>query len=268
MPESLLLAVLKLSEDAAGRIMEIYSKQDMEVETKEDNSPLTQADMESNQIILSGLKKATPGIPIISEESPNIEFSKRSRHDFIWLVDPLDGTKEFISRNGEFTVNIALVKNGKPVLGVVNAPALGVLWYAVKGKGAFGQKKGGQPEAIRVSDYNTRMPVITGSRSHRSKAMDYFLEQLGEHRFVSAGSSLKLCMVAEGKAHIYPRFGHTMEWDTAAGQAILQEAGGFVTDLQGDTIRYNKENLLNPFFMATGSQAFPWKRFIAPGVTR
>lgn len=246
-------AVIDIATKAGEEIMKIYAT-DFEVVNKEDDSPLTQADRASNEIIVSGLQKLYPEIPIISEESKQLGYEERAGWDLCWLVDPLDGTKEFIKKNGEFTVNIALIHKGKPVVGVVAVPAQGKMYFSEAGKGAFLIDSKGNERAIHVKQPDADKFVIVGSRSHPSKEMDEYLEakkkQYKEVEFRAAGSALKICLVAEGEADVYPRLGPTMEWDTAAGHAVALEAGASVkiygTD---DDLTYNRENLLNPFFI-------------------
>jgi len=252
----------------AGRaILDIYSKDDLGATVKEDSSPLTLADAASHRIICAGLSKLTPSIPALSEESGPVPWGVRRLWKDYWLVDPLDGTKEFIKRNGEFTVNIALIEGAAPVLGVVLAPALGLCYWAERGKGAF-RSKDGQTAKICVAPYAGGKVNIVGSRSHAGAEQDVFVKKIGrvmpssEPEFKGIGSSLKLCLVADGSAHLYPRFGPTMEWDIAAAQCIVEEAGGAVTDLNGAPLRYNKEDMRNPSFIVTGSPPFPWQQFI------
>lgn len=239
--------VVALAQQAGDAIMKIYAEADLGVEMKGENDPITRADKAAHDIIVAGLQKLTPDVPIISEEGEQTEFADRFEWTRFWLVDPLDGTKEFINRNGEFTVNIALVGK-QPLFGVVHVPAEGVTY--VGGSGAHKIVDGVATE-ITVSDTGNPLRVI-GSRSHTSPEMDAFMAELGEHEFVAAGSSLKFCRIAEGAADLYPRFVPTMEWDTAAGHAVLVAAGGNVRRADGGPFNYNKENLLNPFFIASG----------------
>ncbi len=246
----------EIARKAGDAIMEIY-KGEFSVEMKENKSPLTAADKISNKIILEQLHIHYPGIPFISEESKAIEFEIRKNWSHCWLIDPIDGTKEFIKKNGEFTVNIALIENGIPVLGVVYAPALKKMWSAKEGEGSFmTNEASARVLLIKRDDYYLLSKVrIIGSRSHMSIETENFIARLKtqnkEIDFVSAGSSLKFCLLAEGNADVYPRFAPTMEWDTAAGHAVLKIAGGNV--IEADTnlpLCYNKKNLLNPFFIA------------------
>lgn len=262
--EALLQTAIAISEVAGKAVIDIYSSGDIEITYKNGNSPLTHADMASHNIILEQLKKNTPDIPVLSEESENVPYNVRKSWKTFWLVDPLDGTKEFLKRNGEFTVNIALIDCGKAVLGVVYAPVLRTTYYASAGKGAFKKvyKDGERMSEIHVSDYHDKRLIIVASRSHSSNMLESFKKNIGDADFTSMGSSLKLCLVAEGRAHLYPRLAPTMEWDTAAAQCIVESAGGTVTDLHRQPLNYNKPNLLNPFFMVAGNPSFPWWEYI------
>ncbi|GDX51676.1 3'(2'),5'-bisphosphate nucleotidase CysQ [Bacteroidota bacterium] len=252
---------LKLIEQIARKsgaaIMEIY-KTEFSVEMKENKSPLTEADKISNKIILEELNLLYPSIPFISEETKAIEYNERINWNYCWLIDPIDGTKEFIKKNGEFTVNIALVENGKPTIGVVFAPALNKMWSAKIGEGSFKiYDDGERVKLFRGVDYKSLAKVrVIGSRSHMNFETETFIEQLKkegkEIDFVSAGSSLKFCLLAQGSADVYPRYAPTMEWDTAAGHAVLEIAGGAVNEAGTmKPLLYNKENLLNPYFLAS-----------------
>lgn len=232
--------------------MQIYALP-FEVEMKADNSPLTQADQAANDLIVDFLQHNYPDIPIISEETRLIDYTTREHWQRCWLVDPLDGTKEFIKKNGEFTVNIALIEEGRPTLGVVYIPAQG-LTYFTEGNQAFKEDANGVVERIRTRKPSPDNIIVMGSRSHRSEAVEAFVDDLALQystvSFEAAGSSLKFCRIAEGNAHCYPRLGPTMEWDTAAGQAIVEKAGGKVLLHQSDSpLSYNKQDLLNPFFV-------------------
>ncbi len=260
--ERLLKEVTAVAHRAGDAILDVYSREDFGTTFKEGGSPLTLADRAANSVITRALAELTPDVPILSEESKAEPYDVRKSWKRLWIVDPLDGTKEFIKRNGEFTVNIALVEDGTPMLGVVYAPALRVTYYGVKGAGAF-RLKDDVLARLSVSDYSRGGPLkVVASRSHRGPALDSFLEKVGPYEALSMGSSLKFCLVAEGTAHIYPRLGPTMEWDTAAAQCVVEAAGGQVTDLEAKALRYNKEDLLNPFFMVTGSPPFPWHKYI------
>ena len=230
--------------------MAIYAEPSLAVSTKEDTSPLTQADLTSNRVITQGLLDLDLGWPVLSEESAQVDFSERQAWSRFWLVDPLDGTKEFIKRNGEFTVNIALIENGRPILGVVYAPALGLCYYAARGMGAFLKRSKDDAKTIRTRPHIAGHPIkVVSSRSHAGERTAALLAQLGEHECLSMGSSLKLCLVASGLAHFYPRLGPTMEWDTAAAHAIVSEAHGIVCKLDGSELHYNKPDLRNPEFL-------------------
>lgn len=252
----LLKQVIVLARQAGVEIMRIYAQEDFGATSKADNSPLTLADLASHRAIVAGLQKFTSPVPILSEEAANISYTERKDWRTFWLVDPLDGTKEFIKRNGEFTVNIALIENGIPILGVVYAPALDVCYYGAAGLGAFkiagtgsGLNQPTRPAPIHAQQHyaGERMKVVA-SRSHGDERTATLLSRLADHECISMGSSLKLCLVAEGKAHFYPRLGPTMEWDTAAAHAVVNAAGGKVCDVHGIELHYNKEDLHNPEF--------------------
>ncbi len=247
--------LISVSRQAGDAIMEIY-QHNFEVEYKNDKSPLTEADKKSNAVILEALLELYPEIPFISEEAKLIPYAERKNWKQFWLIDPIDGTKEFIKKNGEFTVNIALVEDGIPVVGIVHVPAQNKTYYGVKGLGSF-ISQDGTPEAKinGGAHYTTKEKVIVvGSRSHLSEETLQFVDSLKtqgkEVEFNSSGSSLKLCLVAEGSADVYPRFGPTMEWDTAAAHAVALYAGRKVTNHETkQALYYNKENLLNPWFI-------------------
>lgn len=237
-------------------ILEVYHQPGaFEVNLKSDDSPLTIADKRANKVICEGLEKLAPEIPIISEENKAIPYEIRKDFACHWLVDPLDGTKEFIKRNGEFTVNIALVENQRVVLGVVYAPVLDELYWAIKGKGAFLQKNG-ETTPLKALSFQWSDPglKIVCSRSHLNEDTKAFINNLNQAETVATGSSLKFLIMAKGEAHAYPRLGPTMEWDTGAAQIVLEEAGGHVIHKDTRTpLLYNKENLLNPHFIAFGN---------------
>lgn len=238
--------------------MQVYGGP-IDVTKKGDDSPLTQADLKSHEIIVAGLKALTPEWPVLSEESAEIPFSERAKWKTYWLVDPLDGTKEFVSRNGEFTVNIALIQDHVPVFGVVDVPALAIRYAGGANFGAFKQSGDGEIERIQSSQSAPSKPRVVGSRSHRGAETDAYLERLGEHELVSMGSSLKFCLVAEGRADLYPRLGPTSEWDTAAAQAVVEGAGGIVCTLDGARLRYNtKADVLNPYFFVYADRKRDW----------
>jgi len=268
--KKLLNEVIDIAVQAGREIMEIYEK-DFSIEYKDDNSPLTEADKHSNDVIIAGLKKLDRQYPILSEETRAVDYSIRKDWKTFWLVDPIDGTKEFIKKNGEFTVNIALIEDGAPVMGVVYVPAQDVTYYGMKGFGAF-RKSGGKTEKLPVDANDPAKSGIlrvVASKSHMNEETASFIEKYTELypgcrvEKVSKGSSLKLCMVAEGSADIYPRVAPTMEWDTAAAQAVVEAAGKNTFDFSSfsDSVLdgrnsqkalkliYNKENLLNPHFI-------------------
>jgi len=259
-PAKLLPAVLSLVAEAERAILEVYVSSH-DVEYKSDDSPITRADRAAHEILDAGLARLTPGIPVLSEESAEQHAREvRGKWREFWLVDPLDGTKEFISRNGEFTVNVALVRNHQPVLGVVGAPVLGITYYGAEGLGAFRVQAGQPPERIHTRAAAHPL-VVVGSRSHRGDSLDGVLLKLGEYELRPMGSSLKFCLVAEGSADFYPRLGPTSEWDTAAAQAVVEAAGGAVTTLDGLPLRYNeRDTLLNPHFLAVGDTSRDWRR--------
>ena len=243
--------VVDIARTAGNKILEIYNRESSEHHLKADNSPLTEADILSNNLITQQLKKLTPNIPILSEESASISWQERKTWQYYWLIDPLDGTKEFIKKNGEFTVNIALINNHKPVLGVVYAPVLDETWLGEKSKPAKKITNGNEVN-IEVIPMSKSSPVrVVGSRSHAGDSLKEFLSELNEYKLISMGSSIKLCLVAEGKADIYPRFGPTSEWDTAAAHAIVNASGGEVINANTKLeLKYNtKDSLLNPFFI-------------------
>lgn len=293
-----LLTAILATKRAGKAILEVYNS-DFAVEHKDDNSPLTLADKRSHEIILNELQqpRATndkentlnnPLLPVLSEEGKDISYDERKRWEYFWLVDPLDGTKEFIKKNGEFTVNIALIHKDQPVLGCIYIPVQDSFYFAVVNLGAYllvnSKIVTGDLTIQKLLDASQKLPsnvstrksglhnnqnitnkqhllTVVGSRSHATKELTEFVDKIkekcGEVEFISAGSSLKFCLVAEGKADLYPRFGPTMEWDTAAGQAIVEQSGGRVVDISAKgPLKYNKNNLMNPFFLVSG-QGYP-----------
>jgi 3'(2'), 5'-bisphosphate nucleotidase len=247
--------VAQIARRAGAAIMSVYGNvSEMPIELKEDQSPLTLADKAANDIITSGLVQLDVRFPIISEESRQIPFEERRNYHYYWLVDPLDGTKEFLKRNGEFTVNIALVHRNEPVIGIVYVPALNEMYWAVKGAGAWLETNQGKTR-LQAATFQMTAPHlrVVCSRSHLSNATKDFIAQLQAPDLVAKGSALKFLIVAKGEAHIYPRLGFTSEWDTCPAQLVLEEAGGKVIDQQtGERLLYNKESLTNPFFIAYG----------------
>jgi len=252
---NLIPELLEIARKAGAAILEVYhSGADFGVEAKSDDSPLTLADRAANDVICRGLESLSVQYPIISEENKLLPYEVRRHWTQCWLVDPLDGTKEFIKRNGDFTVNIALVENGAVVAGVVGIPAQDELYWAVKGEGAFLIKnQAEQPIAAAVFSPNDPGLNIVCSRSHLTPETEAFIAKYNQPNLVSRGSALKFLLLAKGEAHIYPRIAPTMEWDTAAAQIILEEAGGSVVVFEtGEPMRYNREHLLNPAFVAYG----------------
>jgi 3'(2'), 5'-bisphosphate nucleotidase len=238
--------ICKIARLAGDKILQIYQR-DFTVQVKSDSSPITEADLAAQQIIAAGLARLTPEIPILSEEDANIDWAVRQNWKQFWLVDPLDGTKEFINKNGEFTVNIALIEHGRPLLAVVYAPVLNKLYYTDK-QNAYLTTAEKANQRLQVKKPSLPLRVV-GSRSHPSPDLAKYLEKLDDFEVVSVGSSLKFCLVAEGLADIYPRLGPTMEWDTGAGHCIAEKSGAIVAQLDGKPLRYNqKESLLNPYF--------------------
>ena len=259
---SLVEPLVALARQAGDRILEIYDS-DFEVTSKSDESPLTAADLASHRTIVDGLTQLTPELPVLSEESAEIPFETRSTWREYWLVDPLDGTKEFVKRNGEFTVNIALIRDHRPVLGVVHVPVKDMWFYGCDGAGAFRASGTTAPEALRVQPLSDGPVRVVGSRSHRGASLDGYLDRLGAHEMVPMGSSLKICLVATGEADVYPRLGLTSEWDTAAAQAVVEAAGGQVIDVDGAPLRYNhKAEYLNPFFIVFGDASRDWTAYL------
>lgn len=261
--EQLIAPAIEIAARAGDEILKIYNSDDFGVETKADDSPLTLADQAAHNTIVAALAKLTPNIPILSEEAANISWAVRSQWPEYWLIDPLDGTKEFIKRNGEFTVNIALIQGNKAVLGVVHVPVQKRCFYGFQNGGAFEQDATGGVKSIRVTVPAENPVRVVGSRSHRGELVDAYLEKLGDHVMVSMGSSLKLCLVAIGEADVYPRLGLTSEWDTAAAQAVVECAGGKVIQTTGEPLMYNaKADILNPFFLVYGDTSRDWTDYL------
>ncbi|MFY0566435.1 3'(2'),5'-bisphosphate nucleotidase CysQ [Archangium lansingense] len=255
--EALVSAVCELAREAGRATLQFYGG-DVSVERKGDDSPLTAADKASHTLIVEALRRLTPDIPVLSEESSEMDVAERRKWSTFWLVDPLDGTKEFIKGTGEFTVNIALVSGSEPVLGVVHVPVTGVTYWGRKGAGAFMAHAGQAPVAIRTRPANLERLVIVASKDHAGPQVEALLKRLTTASTANMGSSLKFCLVAEGKADFYPRLQPTSEWDTAAAQCVLEAAGGAVTDTSGRPLAYNKEQILNPSFLAYGDPRQDW----------
>lgn len=261
---ALVEGAIAIARVAAAAILDIYDGE-FAVERKADASPLTAADLAAHHAILAGLARLTPDIPVLSEESADeVGVEQRRGWERLWLVDPLDGTREFVKRNGEFSVNLALIERGEPVFGVVLAPVGGALWHGARGGHAY-RRDGDQERRIRVQAPPAQPLRVAASRSHHSQRSDDFLarahrEAPGGIAMVSLGSSLKFCRIAEGSLDLYPRFGPTSEWDTAAGQCVLEAAGGELLDPQGRPFRYNqRDSLLNGDFIALGDASLPWR---------
>jgi len=262
--KELINPIVDLAIDAGQAILGVYAT-DFDVQSKDDESPLTQADLASHRCIVAGLEKLTPDIPIISEEEGLPSFEERGQWQRYWLIDPLDGTKEFVNRNGEFTVNIALIDSNRPVFGVVHVPIQEKTYIGCEGHGAE-LRDGTSSTAIHVSTSSNDPVRIVGSRSHRGSSLDAFLEKLGDTDMIPMGSSLKFCVVAEGHADIYPRLGPTSEWDTAAAHAVVEQAGGQVLELDGKPLLYNaKADILNPWFVVIGPSDKDWLALLASG---
>ncbi|MGQ0384157.1 MAG: 3'(2'),5'-bisphosphate nucleotidase CysQ [Gammaproteobacteria bacterium] len=257
-PHALLPEVIAIAREAGRVILDVYHS-DYAIQLKDDRSPLTEADLRSERMILAGLARIARDIPVLSEETAQAPWETRRAWRRLWVVDPLDGTREFIDRNGEFTVNIALVEDGRVVMGVLHAPALGRTYFACEGAGAYRSDGAAAGESIRVVKRGPGPVRVVGSRSHRGDSLEAFLAQVGPHQLVAVGSSLKLCLVAEGAADVYPRLGPTCEWDTAAGQCVLEQAGGRVLALDGRALAYNaREEIVNPHFVGFGDAGTDW----------
>jgi len=254
--------VLAIARHAGAAILQVYETS-VEVVAKADASPLTIADLRSHEVIVSGLTSLTPDVPVLSEESGDLSFDTRKKWPTFWLVDPLDGTKEFIARNGQFTVNIALIHEHEPVFGVVYVPVQDVMYWGGRTSGAHRQQGFAAAERIRVREQASSPLRVVGSRSHASDALTQVLPRLGAHDLVQVGSSIKFCLIAAGEADVYPRFGPTSEWDTAAAQAVVEGAGGCVFASDGMPMRYNlRESLLNPHFVAFGDRSRDWMKLL------
>lgn len=259
MNELIALSLVEIAKNAGKAILAVYNSSDFDLEMKADNSPLTKADKASHEILSLALKEMSEvEYPILSEEGEDIHYNERKDWDYYWLIDPLDGTKEFIKKNGEFTVNIALMKQNKPVFGVVYAPVLELCYYGGEEFGAW-KLLGENKEQIQGHILNSDVLTVVASRSHLTKETSKYIDSLKDTfpriETVSSGSSLKLCMVADGQADVYPRLAPTMEWDTAAADAICRAAGCTVIQYEtGEVLEYNKENLLNPWFIVKGQR--------------
>ena len=255
-------AVIAIAREAAEAILQVYADE-FEVEHKADASPLTRADMASHRIIADGLRRLTPDWPVLSEEEADIPWETRADWPVYWLVDPLDGTREFVKRNGEFTVNIALIEDAQPVFGVIQAPVTGAVWHAAQWRGAF--RRDGDTDTPLRTRRPAALPLrVAASRSHRDARTEAVLQKMGAPEIIGLGSSLKFCRIAEGGLDVYPRFGPTSEWDTAAAQCVLHAAGGALLAADtGKPFRYNRrESLLNGDFIALGDPDLPWRDWL------
>ena len=265
--QRLCLECVSIARDAGAAILTIYNKV-YSVEKKLDGSPLTDADLAAHNLILQGLTALTPDIPILSEESDKPPFAERKQWRTYWLVDPLDGTREFVKGNGEFTVNIALIHQHRSIIGVINVPVTGVDYYAWKDGGSFKSEQKSPPVKISVKKLNDDKLTVAGSRSHGSEVMQQYMAKLdagnnAKIETLGMGSSLKFCLVAEGRADLYPRLGPTSEWDSAAAHCIVEQAGGYLTKTDMSPLEYNtKDSLLNPFFFVFGDNSHDWSQYL------
>lgn len=264
--DALLGGMAKIAREAGAAILKVYQSADFEVQSKADDSPLTAADLAAHQLILAGLKSLAPEIPVLSEESEGISFEERSSWGKYFLVDPLDGTKEFINRNGEFTVNIALIEQHRPTLGAVYVPVQDKLYLGDVEAGVATRTLAGVTEPIRTRSFAGKQITVVASRRHGSEALVALMARLGDQMAVeteNVGSSLKFCLIAEGKADLYPRFAPTSEWDTGAAQALVVAAGGAVVNLDFEPLSYNaKADILNPHFIVFGDQSVDWREIM------
>ena len=251
--------IFKVIKKAGNEILKVYSGNDFQVETKSDKTPLTIADKKSNKVIINGLMTLFPEIPLLSEETKKIPYYERKKWEYLWLIDPLDGTKEFIKKKGEFSINLALIKDSKPIFGILYLPLLGLFYYAGKGYGTYKIEKNGKTISLKTEKYHKndadKNIRVIFSKSHYNQETRDYVERIRKQYYntemISVGSAMKLAYLAERKADIYPRLAPTMEWDIAAGQIIVEEAGGKVIDfLVKKPLIYNKENLQNPWFVA------------------
>jgi 3'(2'), 5'-bisphosphate nucleotidase len=270
MQQEYLSSLIKLVHRVSDSILEIYHQIDpLEIQLKSDDTPVTLADMLAHQLLIETLQQLTPDIPIISEESQLISYQERKHWKKFWLVDPLDGTKEFIAKTDDFSINIALIENHQPIFGLIHVPVTGVTYYAAKTVGAVGAEKrwpDGRTEQINTRSLPKEKPLIIASRRYaNNQQLQYFLQQIGQYERLSRGSAIKFCLIAEGSADIYPRMGETSEWDSAAGQCFVEAAGGVVVDTQRQPLRYNmRQTFLNPHFIAIGDAAAFWQAY--PGI--
>jgi 3'(2'), 5'-bisphosphate nucleotidase len=251
-----------IAQEASQRILELYIR-GFTVTEKTDKTLLTEADIIAHERITEGLTRLTPAIPILSEEAPEISFDRRRHWDWLWLVDPLDGTREFVKRNGQFSINIALIYRHVAVFGLILIPVTGVCYFAYRQGGAFKQLPNHKPTSIHTRRIGHRPIHVAGSRSYTGGTLQTYLEYLGQYHYLGVGSALKSCLVAEGRVDLYPRFGPTCEWDTAAAQIIVEEAGGGLTDTHMQPLRYNaRPTLINPDFFAFGDPSHDWSQYL------
>ena len=277
MNQEVLNTVVELCQQAGEAILEVYaSSEGMDINTKADDSPVTAADLAAHAILEPGLAQLIDGVPVLSEEGSLPDLNARQQWQRYWIIDPLDGTKEFIKRNGEFTVNVALIDNGEPVLGVVYVPVLGITYTGIKGVGARKITPNSDSEirvrSIAEAQQQGKVEVVA-SRTHGAEEVEQLLQRIGDQlgavETKNMGSSLKLCLVAEGAADLYPRLAPTCEWDTAAAQAVVEAAGGIVVDDQLNILRYNqKDSLLNPFFHVIGDRDYDWNRLLKNSICK
>jgi len=254
---------LAIARQAGTRIVEVYGGDECKVDYKDDKTPVTTADLAAHRIIVDKLRSLNPLFPVLSEESDSISFEERNQWPAFWLVDPLDGTQEFLRRNGEFTVNIALVVDNQPVIGVIVAPILDVAYIATRGNGAFKQVGTLPPQPIKVRTAPSQITVARSRNPKTGRCLQQFLDGIGEHDEIPMGSALKSCLVAEGAADIYARLGPTGEWDTAAAQCIVEEAGGHIRDINSQDLTYNmRESLINPHFLVYGDDEVDWMQHV------
>jgi 3'(2'), 5'-bisphosphate nucleotidase len=263
--QNFLLDVIALAKQAGKAVMPLYQQATLTVTQKSDRTPVTEADFIAHHIIVNGLSGLNPQFPVLSEEAADIDYVIRQTWPTYWLVDPLDGTKEFIDHNGEFTVNIALIHNNDPVLGVVYTPVLDICYFAVQNGLAYKQEQEVPPEVIQTQPWSGPAVRVVGSRRHNRERLEHFFQNFPNLQFTPMGSSLKSCTIAQGDADIYLRLGPTSEWDTAAAQCIVEAAGGQIVDVQGHPLRYNtKESLLNPWFLVYGDPKVNWLEKLMP----
>ncbi len=260
----LLSDIVTLAKQTGKQVLNVYHS-DFKVEYKADSSPLTMADVAAHEYICQGLNQLMPGIPILSEELATLAFEERQHWQRYWLIDPLDGTKEFLEKNGEFTINIALIEDHVPILGVIYAPVFDVCYFAADKQGAFKQIAQQSPQLLRSPRWKSNSPITLAiSRRHGMDSLQAFFSKFSALNLIRCGSALKFCWLAEGFADLYPRFSPTCEWDTAAAQCVLNEAGGTIIDLKGQILRYNtKPSLCNTAFLAVGDRHHDWRGYLA-----